>query len=101
MPGQNLTRDEAVARAATVTTTSYDVVLDLTRGEQTFSSTTTVRFTAAPGASTFIDLIAPRIHRIVLNGRELDPQQVYADSRICATPSAPVPRRCTLLRHWP
>ena len=83
MPGQNLTRDEAVARAATVTTTSYDVVLDLTRGEQTFSSTTTVRFTAAPGASTFIDLIAPRIHRIVLNGRELDPQQVYADSRIC------------------
>ncbi|MDO5064075.1 MAG: aminopeptidase N [Actinomyces bowdenii] len=82
MPGQNLTRDEAIARAATVTTASYDVVLDLTRGEQTFSSTTTARFGATPGGSTFIDLIAAKVHRIVLNGRELDPQQVHADSRI-------------------
>ncbi|CAM2872128.1 aminopeptidase N [Actinomyces slackii] len=82
MPGQNLTREEAIARAATVTTSSYDVVLDLTRGETTFRSTTTARFTATPGADTFIDLVAPTVHSITLNGRELDPAAVYADSRI-------------------
>ena len=37
----------------------YDVILDLTRGETVFGSTTTVRFTATPGSSTFIDLVAP------------------------------------------
>ena len=82
MPGQNLTRLEATKRSATVHTRSYDVVLDLTHGETVFRSTTTVRFTATPGASTFIDLIAPTVHSITLNGRVLDPTEVYEDSRI-------------------
>ena len=82
MPGQNLTRLEATKRSATVHTRSYDVVLDLTRGETLFRSTTTVRFTATPGASTFIDLIAPTVRSITLNGRALDPTEVYEDSRI-------------------
>ena len=82
MPGQNLTRLEATKRSATVHTRSYDVVLDLTHGETVFRSTTTVRFTATPGASTFIDLIAPTVHSITLNGRALDPTEVYEDSRI-------------------
>ena len=82
MPGQNLTRLEAAKRSATVHTRSYDVVLDLTRGETLFRSTTTVRFTATPGASTFIDLIAPTVRSITLNGRALDPTEVYEDSRI-------------------
>ena len=82
MPGQNLTHLEATKRSATVHTRSYDVVLDLTHGETVFRSTTTVRFTATPGASTFIDLIAPTVHSITLNGRALDPTEVYEDSRI-------------------
>jgi len=67
MPGQNLTRLEAAERSATVRTQSYAVVLDLTHGESVFRSTTTVRFTATPGASTFIDLIAPTVHSVSLN----------------------------------
>ena len=85
MPGQNLTRLEAADRSATVHTRSYDVTLDLTRGETVFGSSTTVRFTSAPGSSTFIDLIAPVVHSISLNGRALDPAEVYADSRITLT----------------
>ena len=83
MPAENLTRDEARARAAVVDVESYDVTLDLTTGPETFASTTVVRFTSPePGASTFLDLIAPVVRRVVLNGVELDVADVVADSRI-------------------
>jgi aminopeptidase N len=82
VPAENLTRTEAQQRAAVVHVESYRVHLDLTTGPTTFASTTAVRFSATPGASTFIDLIAPRVNRIVLNGRELDPESVFAESRI-------------------
>ncbi|MGW6006975.1 aminopeptidase N [Oerskovia enterophila] len=82
MPGENLTRAEAAERAGVVTVRSYEVALDLTTGPTTFGSTTVVRFAATPGASTFIDLIAPTVHEITLNGEALDVAQVFADSRI-------------------
>ena len=82
MPAENLTRAEAHGRAAVVQVESYDVVLDLTTGPDTFASSTVVRFDATPGAGTFIDLIAPRVHTVELNGRELDVARVVADSRI-------------------
>ncbi len=82
MPGENLTRIEAQERRAIVDTQEYDVALDLTRGPEVFRSTTTVRFTATPGASTFIDLIAAQVHAITLNGRAIDPAAAYAQSRI-------------------
>jgi len=82
MPGTNLTRVEAEARAAVITTDSYQVELDLTTSEETFRSTSTVRFSATPGEATFIDLIAPEVHSIVLNGDALDPSEVFVDSRI-------------------
>ncbi|GIJ00316.1 aminopeptidase N [Sediminihabitans luteus] len=82
MPGENLTRTEASERAAVVATQSYDVSLDLTTGPTTFTSSSTVRFTATPGASTFIDLVAPSVRSVVLNGREFDVAAVFADSRI-------------------
>src|SRR6476469_9350688 len=41
LPGKNLTRDEAIARAAAVTVDHYDVALDLTTSETTFRTTTT------------------------------------------------------------
>ncbi|WP_188037245.1 aminopeptidase N, partial [Actinotalea sp. JY-7885] len=82
MPAENLTRAEARERAGLVRVHSYDVALDLTTGPRTFASTTVVRFAATPGAATFLDLIAPTVHEVVLNGRSLDPAVVVADSRI-------------------
>lgn len=82
MPGENLTRAEAIERAGVVSVESYQIALDLTTGPTTFASTTTVRFAATEGAATFIDLVAPSVRSVVLNGRELDPAGVFADSRI-------------------
>ncbi|MFI1579676.1 aminopeptidase N [Embleya sp. NPDC020630] len=83
MPGTNLTRDEARERARILTVDSYDVTLDLTGTGATFPSTTVVRFGCTePGAATFVDLIAPEVHEITLNGKALDVDAVFADSRI-------------------
>lgn len=82
MPGENLTRIEAQERASLVRTHSYDVSLDLTTGPETFLSTTTVRFSATAGASTFIDAITRTVHSVTLNGAELDPAAVSDGVRI-------------------
>ncbi|MCX6395516.1 MAG: aminopeptidase N [Propionibacteriales bacterium] len=83
MPGTNLTRAEARTRAELLTVDSYDVALDLTTGEKTFASTTTIRFTCAvPGSSTFVDLVDATIGEITLNGITVDPAVAYVDSRI-------------------
>ena len=73
----NLTRDQAVERAALVTVDNYRIVLDLTDGnggpgERTFRSMTTVEFDALAGADTFIDIAAETIHSATLNGHEID-----------------------------
>ncbi|RAJ44241.1 aminopeptidase N [Kitasatospora sp. SolWspMP-SS2h] len=84
MPGTNLTREEARTRAALLAVDAYEIELDLSSAREggTFRSTTVVRFKAAePGASTFIDLVAPAVTEIVLNGRAL-PLESFADSRI-------------------
>ncbi|MEU7145940.1 aminopeptidase N [Nocardia sp. NPDC046473] len=77
MSAPNLTRDQAIERASTVTVDNYRIDLDLTDGagkpgEQTFFSRSTVTFTATPGASTFIDLVARGVRSAVLNGTALD-----------------------------
>ncbi|MBI4939590.1 MAG: aminopeptidase N [Actinobacteria bacterium] len=83
MPGTNLTRDEAAERARLLGVEAYDVTLDLTTGADTYASTTVVTFTCAePGASTFVDLIAPTVHEVVLNGRALDVTEVVSTGRI-------------------
>ncbi len=82
MPGTNLTRAEAQERAAIVATQRYEVALDLTTGAETFAAATTIHFTAAEGAATFVDLIADSVERIELNGVELDPAGLFADSRV-------------------
>ncbi|XAS69537.1 aminopeptidase N [Micrococcaceae bacterium Sec5.7] len=82
MPGLNLTRTEARERADLIAVDSYDVSLDLTKGEKVFGSTTTVKFTAAAGSSTFIDAITHEVHSVTLNGRELDPSVVADGVRI-------------------
>ncbi len=73
MPGENLTRLEAADRAKLIKVHSYDVELDLTTGEKTFGSKTTVRFASHEvGSSTFIDAITATVRSITLNGESLD-----------------------------
>jgi len=73
----NLTREQAVDRAALVTVDSYRIVIDLTDGEGkpgegTFRSTTTVEFDALAGADTYIDIAADSIRSATLNGHDID-----------------------------
>ena len=73
----NLTREQAVERAALVTVDSYRIVIDLTDGEGkpgegTFRSTTTVEFDALAGADTYIDIAADSIRSATLNGHDID-----------------------------
>ncbi|POX53553.1 aminopeptidase N [Streptomyces sp. Ru71] len=91
MPGENLSRDEARERAALLSVDGYEVSLDVRSavgdheggGPRTFRSVTTIRFRCnEPGASTFADLIAPRVTAVSLNGRDLDPSEVFDGSRI-------------------
>ncbi|MFF7363090.1 aminopeptidase N [Streptomyces sp. NPDC008125] len=85
MPGTNLTREEAQERARLLTVDSYEVELDLSGAQEggSFRSVTTVRFDSAEaGAETFIDLIAPAVHDVVLNGAPLDVAAVFRDARI-------------------
>ena len=79
----NMTRAEAAQRSQVVTVDGYDVALDLTTGPDTFGCITTVAFGCrAPGGSTWIDLVAPEVTSVNLNGRELDPGAVFNGARI-------------------
>ncbi|MET8952627.1 aminopeptidase N [Streptomyces sp. NPDC004393] len=94
MPGENLSRDEARERAALLSVDGYDVSLDLrsavgeapggAAGEpRTFRSVTTIRFRCAePGATSFADLIAPSVTAVSLNGKDLDPGEVFDGTRV-------------------
>ncbi|CAM5741495.1 hypothetical protein SHIRM173S_07821 [Streptomyces hirsutus] len=87
MPGTNLTREEAQQRAKLLTVDSYEIDLDLSGAQEggTYRSVTTVRFDVsadADGAESFIDLVAPTVHEVTLNGDALDPAEVFEDSRI-------------------
>ncbi|QPK82880.1 aminopeptidase N [Corynebacterium qintianiae] len=69
----NLSRIDAQARAALISGVHYDIALDIT-GEDTFTSTTTVRFSSQAG-ETFFDLVADSFSATLdgaqLNGREM------------------------------
>jgi aminopeptidase N len=84
MPGsENLTRAEAATRATQIHVHGYEVELDLTGTGPTFPSRTRVTFDCTePGLTSWIDLIAPRVTSVTLNGTELDPAEVFHDARI-------------------
>nr|WP_203609595.1 aminopeptidase N [Streptomyces sp. SID8111] len=86
-----MTRDEARERAALLSVDGYEVSLDLRsatgdaggQDPRTFRSVTTLRFRCAePGAGSFADLIAPSVTAVSLNGRDLDPGEVFDGTRI-------------------
>ncbi|HEX5296670.1 MAG TPA: aminopeptidase N, partial [Streptosporangiaceae bacterium] len=82
----NLTHDEAAARSALITVSSYQVDLSLTAWDDgTFGSTTVVRFVCgAPGSSTFVDLTAPAVREITLNDAPVS-LDVFDGDRITLT----------------
>ena len=82
MSVNNLTRDEARLRAGLIRDASYHVELDLRVGEETYTSTTTARFGCTqPGAATFVELTAPSVQSVTLNGETL-PRDVFDGNRI-------------------
>ncbi|MFC8266277.1 aminopeptidase N [Streptomyces cinereoruber] len=68
-----LTRDEAQTRAQLLDVHRYRVDLDLTTGDETFESTSTVRFTARAAGDTFVELKPATLHSATLDGAPLDP----------------------------
>jgi aminopeptidase N len=87
MPGKNLSRQEAAERAALLSVSSYRISLDLGNAPDpeaaTFVSSSTIVFSCTtPGASSFLDLIAPSVRSVTLNGEVLDPAEVFADGRV-------------------
>ncbi len=77
-----LTHAEAKRRAELLDVRSYDIDLDLTRGDQEFGSATRVAFSCAePGESSFAELTPTRLRRAALNGVEIDLDQCV-DGRI-------------------
>jgi aminopeptidase N len=71
----NLTRDEARTRAELISVDAYLVQLDLTGGDTTFRSLSRIEFDCArAGASTFINLVAPAVHSMTLNGAPVSPE---------------------------
>ncbi|MGH3262103.1 MAG: M1 family aminopeptidase, partial [Trebonia sp.] len=69
----NLTRDEARTRAELISVVAYRVELDVTGGDTTFRSVSKIEFDCGQAeAGTFVDLVAPTVHSITLNGVWLD-----------------------------
>jgi aminopeptidase N len=78
-----ITRHETSRRAALLHVDSYDVQLDLARGDKVFRSVSVIAFDCSePGSSTYADLVAETVHEIRLNGRPIDPETAWADGRI-------------------
>jgi aminopeptidase N len=83
MPIAEITRHESAERARLLHVDSYDVQLDLTRGDKLFRSTSVVTFDCAePGADSYADLVAAEVIEIRLNGALIDPAGAYGDGRI-------------------
>jgi aminopeptidase N len=77
------------ASAGLLRVDSHQIALELTRGAEVFGSTSIIRFSCSqPGASTYVDLIAERVHEITLNGAAIDPASAFANGRIALSPLA-------------
>ncbi|MFG2901180.1 aminopeptidase N [Streptomyces zaomyceticus] len=67
-----LTRDEAQTRAQLLDVQHYTVDLDLTTGDETFESTSLIRFTARTAGDTFVELKPETLHSALLDDAPLD-----------------------------
>ncbi|MFE7932871.1 aminopeptidase N [Streptomyces sp. NPDC057456] len=69
-----LTRDEAQSRAQLLDVHRYTIELDLTTGDETFESSTVIRFAARANGDTFVELRPATLHSVTLDGEPLDPK---------------------------
>ncbi|MGI8434248.1 MAG: aminopeptidase N [Nocardioidaceae bacterium] len=74
---RSLTVTEAQTRATSIAVSSYDVELDLTRGDTHFWSRTVVEFASRDRQATFIDIQPSELLHARLNERELDVSQLH------------------------
>ncbi|MGW0751654.1 aminopeptidase N [Streptomyces sp. NPDC002587] len=74
-----LTRNEAQLRAQLLDVHHYAVALDLTRGDDTFDSTTVIRFNARTAGDTFLELKPDELRSAALDGHPLDPATLDAN----------------------
>jgi aminopeptidase N len=71
-----LTRDEAQTRARLLDVHRYTIELDLTTGDETFDSRTTIRFTVREdesGTDTFVEVKPAELRSVTLDGQPLGP----------------------------
>ncbi|MFF3206041.1 aminopeptidase N [Streptomyces sp. NPDC002962] len=68
-----LTRDEAQSRAKLLDVHRYTIELDLTTGDETFESSTVIRFAARANGDTFVEVRPATLHSVTLDGEPLDP----------------------------
>ncbi len=87
---RSLTVDEARERAALLRVVAMDLDLDLTRGERTFGSRTTIDVEALADGETFLDVRPDALLAIDVDGAALDP---------AALDDGRVPLRLTAGRH--
>jgi aminopeptidase N len=80
----SLTAREAALRASSVKVRSYDVELDLTRGDTEFGSRTTIEFASLDHQDTWLDVRPADLLSVRLNGRPLDVTGLY-DGRLHLT----------------
>ncbi|WP_019885421.1 aminopeptidase N [Streptomyces purpureus] len=71
-----LTRDEAQTRAQLLDVHRYTITLDLTTGDDTFDSTTVIRFTTRTTGDTFVELKPATLRSVTLDGHPLDPEKL-------------------------
>ena len=70
-------------RSSIVDVVSYDLLLDLTVGAETFRSRTELRFRCRrEGAGAFADLRPVEVRRVVLNGADVTGRHLHCDGRL-------------------
>jgi aminopeptidase N len=78
---RSLTVSEARTRAASIRVDSYDVVLDMTRGDESFASSTTIEFDSLDRQATWVDIRPVELLAVQLNGVRV-PTDSLTDGRL-------------------
>jgi aminopeptidase N len=78
---RSLTVSEARTRAASIRVNSYDIVLDMTRGDQHFASSTTIAFESLDRQATWVDIRPVELLAVHLNGVRIAPDSLL-DGRL-------------------
>jgi aminopeptidase N len=79
---ENLTRDDARARAGAIAVPATRVHLDLTRGPDRFGARSELDLVVREAGPTFVDCTALQVEQVLLDGRTLDLDEVVRATRL-------------------